>query len=88
MHAKEKRALRARAHQLKAVVTIGAGGLTKAVVAETNLALDHHELVKIRLAAEDRQRKNQVATELCNQTGAELVQLIGHVAVLYRRHVD
>ncbi|MDJ0862466.1 MAG: ribosome assembly RNA-binding protein YhbY [Gammaproteobacteria bacterium] len=88
MHAKEKHALRARAHQLKAFVTLGAGGLTEAVVAETDLALDHHELVKVRLAADDRKRKNQVANELCNRTGAELVQLIGHVAVLYRRHTD
>ena len=88
MKGKEKHALRSRAHHLKPVVTLGAAGLTEAVVGETNLALEHHELVKIRLAGIDRKARNEAANALCDRTGAKLVQLIGHMAVLYREKTD
>jgi len=48
------RKLRTRAHPLKPVVIIGQGGLTSGVMDEINLALDHHELIKVRVNASDR----------------------------------
>ena len=86
MHGKEKHTLRARAHRLKPVVAIGAAGLTDAVVAETDLALERHELLKIKIVGAGRQERKDTAKALCARTGAELIQLIGQVAVLYRKN--
>jgi RNA-binding protein len=79
-----RRALRARAHHLRPVVTIGAAGLSPPVAAETQRALDAHELLKVKLPAADRDDRRALAEALCAQTGADLVQLVGRIAVLYR----
>ena len=52
--AAQTRFLRGQAHDLKAMLQIGGKGLTDAVVAEVELALEHHELIKIKVAAADR----------------------------------
>lgn len=82
---KEKRALRARAHHLNPIVNIGAQGPSDAVVAELEVALDDHELVKLRVAADDREQRKQIIENLCRRTKAEFVQRIGHTAVIYRK---
>lgn len=78
------RHLRALAHQLKPVVLLGQQGLTEAVVAEIELALEHHELIKIRVPGMEREDKRNVIELICQRTGAELIQSIGHIAVLFR----
>ncbi len=88
MQGKEKHALRAHAHHLKPVVTLGAAGLTDAVVTETGLALEHHELIKVKIGSADRKERSDAVAKLCARTGAELVQLIGQVAILYRENKD
>lgn len=86
---KQKRALRARAHHLNPVVSIGAAGLSDAVLAEIDIALSGHELVKLRVAADDREHRKALVDDVCRRTKAELVQRIGHTAVVYRqRPVD
>lgn len=85
---KHKRALRARAHHLHPVVNVGAKGASEAVLAELEIALEEHELVKLRIAADDREHRKHIIDNLCRQSRAELVQRIGHTAVLYRRNVD
>lgn len=82
---KFKRELRARAHHLKAVVQIGAAGLTDAVACELVQALEAHELIKIRIATGTRGERARLLARVCEETGATLVQSIGRVAVLYRR---
>jgi len=84
MEAKDTSRLKARAHHLKPVVTIGAAGLSEAVLAEVDLALDHHELIKVKIGAADRDARRLLMQALCEKTGADLVQHIGHTAVLYR----
>jgi RNA-binding protein len=79
----DKKKLRADAHTLKPVIMIGQAGLTAAVLAETELALDTHELIKVRIRAEREERK-QISEKICLETGAELIQAIGQIAVLYR----
>jgi RNA-binding protein len=81
---KEKRALRARAHHLNPVVSIGAAGLSDAVLAELEVALESHELVKLRVAADDRVQRKALIDDLCRRAKAELIQRIGHMAVIYR----
>lgn len=78
-------ALKAQAHSLKPVVLLGGKGLTPAVINEINLALDHHELIKIRVPGEDRDERRAVITKICLETQAELIQVMGQVATLYRK---
>lgn len=85
---KDKRALRARAHHLKPVVSIGAAGMSEGVLAELDVALDQHELVKLRIAADDREQRKDLIDSLCRQANAELIQRIGHTAVIYRERTD
>jgi len=79
----DKKKFRAQAHTLKPVIMIGQSGLTAAVLAETELALNTHELIKIRIRAEKEDRK-LITEKICTDTGAELIQNIGQIAVIYR----
>ena len=82
----QKRYLRGLAHDLKAVIMTGNKGVTPALLKEFSGALDHHELIKVKLGTEDRiERKAQIA-ELAESAKAELVQGIGRVACFYRRN--
>ncbi len=81
----ERQALKGRAHRLRPVVLVGSAGLTRAVVAEIERALRAHELVKIRVAAEDRDRRKGLLEEICAATDAAPVQQIGKILVVYRR---
>ncbi len=82
---KQKHYLRGLAHGRKPVVAIGSAGLTDAVVAEIDNALNHHELLKLKLPAADRAQRDRLLQEICGQTRACLVQLIGRTGVIYRR---
>jgi RNA-binding protein len=77
--------LRAIGHKLKPVVTIAGNGLTEGVIAELDRALNDHELIKIKLAVGSREARSAVAAEVCERSGAELVQSIGNVMVILRR---
>jgi RNA-binding protein len=79
----DKKRLRAEAHSRKPVIMIGQAGLTPAVLAEIEIALDCHELLKVRIRAEREDRKT-ISDEIAAATGAELIQTIGQIAVLYR----
>jgi len=81
---KQKKFLRAKAHSLNVVVTIGAKGLTQAVKDEVELALSTHELIKIKLPADDKAEKLKTLASLCSELKAAQAQLIGRVGVLYR----
>lgn len=76
--------LRAIGHKLKPVVTVAGKGLTDNVLAELNRALTDHELIKVKLAAGSREARSAMAVQLCEQTGATLVQSIGNVVLLLR----
>ena len=77
--------LHAIGHKLKPVVTIAGNGLTDGVFAELERALKEHELIKIKLAVGSREARSAVAQEVCDRTGAELVQSIGNVLLIMRR---
>jgi RNA-binding protein len=80
----QRRALKQRAHHLKPVVLLGAAGLSERVLAEIELALQHHELIKVRVNGGDRDVRDAQVRSIAEDTGAALVQRIGNVAVLYR----
>lgn len=83
-----KRQLRGKGHHLKPVVTIGNAGLTDAICEEIDRSLDHHELIKIKVAAGDRDGRKQMIDEFCQRTQATLIQSIGHIALIYREKAE
>ncbi|MGN6513343.1 MAG: ribosome assembly RNA-binding protein YhbY [Lysobacteraceae bacterium] len=82
------RFLRGQAHDLKAVLQVGGKGITDALVAEVGNALDQHELIKVKVASDDREVRDGMIAELAARAGAALVQRIGHTAVLFRPNPD
>ena len=85
---KMKHELRGRGHTLKPVVSIGNAGLSKAVLREIGLSLDHHELMKIKIGGAEREVRKQIIARICDSFDAELVQAVGHIALIYRKHPE
>jgi RNA-binding protein len=86
--ARERTALKGRAHALEPIVQVGQSGLTDAVVAETDRALTAHELIKVKLAVADRDERSALVEQLCERTGAAAVQQVGKIVVLWRPRAD
>ncbi len=66
------------------MVIVGQHGLSDSVVNEIDLTLDTHELIKIKLAGADKAEREQLSGNIVERLSAELVQIIGRVAVFYR----
>lgn len=81
----DKKHLRRIGHDLSPVVTIASKGLTEGVLAELTRALDDHELIKIKLSVGDRHAKQAIIDDLCKQCSTEVVQSIGHMALLFKK---
>ena len=82
--AKQRQFLKGKAHSLSPVVRVGKGGLTPAVIEEAKTALRAHELVKVRIEADDSDDRRELAEHLAEGTRAQIVARVGKVAVLYR----
>ena len=80
----EKKQFRSIGHNLKPVVIIAQNGLSENVSQEIDRALKDHELIKVKVQIPDRDSKQQLIEEICKTHGAECVQTIGHIALLYR----
>ncbi|MCM2679666.1 ribosome assembly RNA-binding protein YhbY [Echinimonas agarilytica] len=85
---KQKNFLKAQAHPLKPVVLLGNNGLTEGVIAEIEIALDHHELIKVKVLGEDREERQAICDAIVRETGCLLVQIIGKTAVLFMNKPD
>ncbi|KUJ71828.1 ribosome assembly RNA-binding protein YhbY [Thiomicrospira sp. WB1] len=84
----KKKFLKGIAHGLRPVILIGANGLTPAVSDAVEEALSHHELLKIKMAEDDRDARQAMINALVEQTGAQIVQSVGKIVVLLRLNVD
>ncbi len=84
----QKKYLRSLAHERKPIIWIGQKGLTDNLLKEINIALEHHELIKIKIRAGNRERRDQLIDEICNKTHAELVQKIGNIIVIFRKNIN
>lgn len=85
----QRKHLRGLAHGLKPVVQIGQKGLTDAVIASVEAALDTHELIKVKfIEHKEKPQKAYFAEIIETRTGAEMVGMIGHTAIFYRRHPE
>ena len=81
----QKKTLRGLGHTLKPVVLVGAGGLSQSLLDEFERSLEHHELMKVKVSAGDRAERDAIIETLCEHGGAELVQRVGNVGLLFRR---
>jgi RNA-binding protein len=84
----QKRYLRGLAHALTPVIMVGNKGLTAPLLGEFTAALDRHELVKVKLAGDDRDARKEQIDQLADSAQAEIVQRIGHVASFFRRNAE
>lgn len=76
--------LRSLAHPLEPVVQVGGAGVSDGVVEATDVALEEHELIKVKFGKAYEGDRRQAARDLAERTGADLTQVIGRVAVLFR----
>ena len=77
--------LRKSCHHIKPIVTVGNAGLTENVISEVDLALSHHELIKMKINTGDRDERKRMIDQIIAKTGAVLIQTIGHTASFYRK---
>jgi RNA-binding protein len=82
---KQKSFLRSLAHKLKPVVQVGHQGATEGVLAAVEVALERHELIKVKVSGESEADVIEVAPALEQGTHSQVAQIIGHTVVLYRR---
>ncbi len=84
----QKKHLRGLGHALKPVVIVADSGLSDSVLAEYELTLNHHELIKVRVRVDDRAARDEIIEKLCSDNAANLIQRIGNVALLYRPNLN
>jgi len=82
---KHIRYLKTLCHSLSPVVRIGQKGVTDSVQAELEMAIAHHELIKIKVAGE-RDERRKIIADLARQSDSHVIQQVGQVAVLFRRN--
>lgn len=85
---KQKQFLKSQAHDLKPIVMIGNHGLTEAVLVEIEQATAYHELIKIKISAEDRETKQLIIEAILRETKAFKVQNIGSILTIYKPSPD
>ncbi len=82
---KQKQTLKAQAHGLKPIIMIGDKGITEGLIAETNSSLEHHELLKVKVAHHDKALRQQLIEALCQKTESTLINTMGKIAIIYRQ---
>lgn len=80
---KQRKILEKLAHDLQPVVIVGGAGVTDGVLEMAKNSLAAHELIKIKFN-EYKDEKVELTNELCNYCDANLVRIIGNIAILYR----
>ena len=83
----QRQFLRKTAHELKPIVHIGKNGLSDSLFSSAELALDTHELIKVKFN-DFKDQKRAIAQELAEHVHAELIYVIGNTAILYRQQAD
>ena len=84
----QKKYLRGLGHKLRPVILIGESGLSEAVAREFDIALAHHELIKVSVRVGDRKERDEIIATLCARYDAELAQRVGNMALVYRENPE
>ncbi|MET1255254.1 ribosome assembly RNA-binding protein YhbY [Aliikangiella maris] len=85
---KQIRHLRALAHAMKPVVIIGDKGVSQGVIDEINNSLEIHELIKVKIRAEEREDRQEMIDLIVKKTGASYIQRVGHIVTLFKRNKE
>ena len=85
MKGSARKNLRSLAHHLKPVVIVGKNGINSQLIASTEVALNDHELIKVRFG-EFKEEKKEISAEIAQATKSEMVGIIGNIAIFYRQH--
>ena len=85
---KERATLRAEAHHLSALLHVGHAGAHETVIGALDDALRTHELVKIQLNKSAEESARDMANRVAGELGADVVQVIGRTATLYRHNPE
>lgn len=85
---KQKRFLRAKAHHLNPIFQVGKGGVNDNMLKQITEALEARELLKISILQNCDEDRTEVAEKIKVGTGAEIVQIIGNIIVLYKESVE
>ena len=83
---KQRKHLQSISHGLQPVVRIGQKGVTEAVLVEVDIALAHHELIKIKIGTGDREERKAIVAKMAGDREAHIIQQIGQTAVLFKRN--
>jgi len=81
----QKKRLRGLGHKLKSVITVGNAGLSNPLLEEFESSLEHHELMKVRISAANREERDAAIQALCEYSGAQLIQRVGNIGLLFRK---
>ncbi|MFT3714209.1 MAG: ribosome assembly RNA-binding protein YhbY [Archangium sp.] len=82
---KQRRQLRALGHHLAVVVQVGADGVTDGVIGAAAAALETHELIKVKLAGEEREERLAAVEKLASGTESEVAQTLGKTVLLWKK---
>lgn len=79
----QKKSLRGLGHKLKPIIMVGNAGLSESLLEEFDRSLEHHELMKVRVSVDGRDERDAALVALCERSGAELVQRVGNIGLLF-----
>ena len=85
---KQRRHLRALGQRLAATLHVGHDGVSDAVVRQADAQLEAHELIKVRVSENAPDSRHDVANALAERTKAQVAQVLGRTALLYRGRKD
>lgn len=88
MNTKQIKHLKSLGHKLNPIVTVGQHGMKESINTELEIALNHHQLVKVKVNIGDRDLRDDLINTLSETHSAELVQRIGNVALFYRKNKE
>jgi len=85
---KQRRHLRGLGHNLSPIVQLGKDGLTEALISAVDEALEHHELIKVRILPSALIERDEAGSRLAKETRSELAQVLGNTVLLYRKNPE
>ena len=88
MNTKQIKHLKSLGHKLKPIVTIGQHGMKESINNELEIALDYHQLVKLKVNVGDRDARDALVQQILDTHKVLLIQRVGNVALLYRKNKD
>ena len=87
LNSRQKKNLRAKAHDLKPIVLVGKSGVSKGCIQSINEAIEVHELIKVKFI-EHKDNKKALSKTICDKTDSEIVGNIGHTIMIFRQNPD